>query len=117
MQAYFRMNDSIFDSPVARALAKTSKGDSGGPLRVMMLIRILNAALYPSKCFTDASALVGYFGVSEKQAQKVWDTCIEYRVLRPAGYGFSAREWLVDNGYLGRYERDGNRTFEEGMRC
>ena len=110
------MNDSILDCPCARSLATSGKGDSGAALRVMIFIRILNAALSPSKRFVDANALALYFGITGKQAQRIWDTCIEYKVLQIDGYGYNARKWLVDNGYLGRYERDGNRTFEEGMR-
>ena len=117
MNAYFRMNDAILDCPCALELGTKTNGDSNSFTRLFLFIRLLVFALSPSKCFTDAQALAVYAGVAPKQTQRVWDTCIKHGVLRKAGYGYSAREWLVENGFIGRYDRnaDADRAFKEGL--
>lgn len=118
MSAYFRMSDAIFDCAPCVELARTAKGDSGAPARVMLFVKILCWALNPSKCLRDASALADAGGVSARTAERVWEVCIEHGVLRPAGYGYTARAWLVDNGFLGKYEKNASvdAVFSEAMR-
>ena len=117
MNAYFRMSDAILDCPCALELGQAQRYDQYGCTRLFLFIRLLVFALSPSKCFTDAQALAVYVGVAPKQTQRVWDVCIKHGVLRKAGYGYSAREWLVENGFIGRYDRnaDADRVFKEGL--
>lgn len=103
MSAYFRMSDAILDCDCARSLAECGKGDCAGATRLLIFIKILNAALNPSKCFVDAQSISDYFGAPIKQAQRIFDTCIQHNVLSWAGYGYNARKWLVDNGFIGKY--------------
>lgn len=106
MSAYFRMSDRVFDCACARELARCAKGDSGGPFRVLIFIRLLNAALYPSKCFVDAQSIADCFGAPLNQAKKVFETCIRFGVLSWSGYGYNARKWIIDNGLIGRYDKE-----------
>ena len=117
MGAYFRMCEEILDCAAARELRAAAKGDSAAPARVLLFLQILTWALSPSKEFTDAQALATYSGASPKQAQKVWDVCIKYNVLRRASYGYTARAWLLENKFLGRYSRsdDADKAFREGV--
>lgn len=117
MNAYFRMSDAIFDCPCALELAIKTERDNMSASRLLLFIRLLVYALSPSKCFTDAQSLAVYSGVAPKQTQRVWDVCIKHGVLRKAGYGYSAREWLVENKFIGRYDKnaDEDRAFREGI--
>lgn len=117
MSAYFRMSDAILDCPCALELAVKGNGDHCAFTRLFLFIRLLVFALSPSKCFTDAQALAVYSGVAPKQTQRVWDVCIKHGVLRRAGYGYSAREWLIENKFIGRYDKnaDEDRAFREGI--
>ena len=117
MNAYFRMCDEILDCPCAQELAERAERDNMAASRLLLFIRLLVYALSPSKCFVDAQALSVYSGVAPKQTQRVWDVCIKHGVLRKAGYGYSAREWLVENKFIGRYDKnaDADRAFKEGL--
>lgn len=117
--AWFKMSDAILDCDVMREISIASKGDSMADTRSMLFIRLITSALSPSKEFIDASALARFYGVSQRQADRVWDSCIRHGVLKKATYGYSARQWLVDNGFLGKAktkeEKDADRAFMEGI--
>lgn len=115
MSAYFRMSDEILDCECACELAQNTVGDHYNSVRMLLFIRILCAALYPSKQFTDADALSRFSGVSVAQARRVWATCLKHRVLRKSGYGYNAHEWLVENGFLGKYTKDADKAYREGV--
>jgi hypothetical protein len=88
----------------------------------MLFIRLITSALSPSKEFIDASALARFYGVSQRQADRVWDACIRHGVLKKATYGYSARQWLIENGFLGngktREERNAvKRPVESDSAC
>lgn len=105
MSLYFRMCNAVLDHPCAVELGQScGKGDRFQSQRVLVYIRLLICALVPSKEFRDYKALGKFFGLSEAQAQIVWDICIRYGVLRQAEYGYNAHDWLVDNNFVGRYE-------------
>lgn len=83
----------------------------------MIFIKILNCALYPTKCFVDADAIAKHFGASLTQAKRVFDTCVKHKVLQRSGYGYNARQWLIDNKFLGKYDKttDEMSAFNEGI--
>ena len=117
MGAYFRMSDEILDSPAAIELSQVTHGDHCSAMRVLLFIRLLNYSLSPSKQFVDAQALSIHSGVPIKQAQKVWDVCIKYQILRKVEYGYNAREWMVEHGHIGRYSKtESNKAFSEGLK-
>ena len=99
------MSDEILETPCARELARSTKGDCCAAMRILCFIKLLNAALYPSKVFIDAQSISDAFAVPLKQAQRVFDTCISMGVLRAEGRGYNARKWLIECGYLGKYEK------------
>lgn len=117
MSAYFRMNDAIFDCPCALELAQVTHGDHCSSIRVLLFIRLLTYSLSNSKEFIDASSLAILSGTPIKQAQRVWDTCIKYGVLRRVTYGYSAREWMSENGFIGKYQKQSeiDKAFKEGL--
>jgi len=106
MPSYFRMSDAILDCPCALELQRKTPGDRFDALRVMLFIRILTFSLSSSKFFVDAQSLAAYAGTPMAQTQRVWDTCIKFGVLRRSGYGFSAKDWMIENGFLGRYDKE-----------
>lgn len=116
--AWFKMSDAILDCDVMREFMTCGKGERVSDFQ-MLFIRLITSALSPSKEFADASALARFYGVSQRQADRVWDACIRHGVLRKASYGYSARQWLVDNGFLGKSktkeEKDADRAFMEGI--
>lgn len=105
MPSYFRMSDAILDCPCALELSRRTPGDRFDALRMMLFIRILTFSLSSSKFFVDAQSLAAYAGTPITQTQRVWDTCIKFGVLRRSGYGFSAKDWMIENGFLGRYDK------------
>lgn len=107
MPSYFRMSDEILDCPCALELQRKTPGDRFDALRVMLFIRILTFSLSSSKSFVDAQSLAAYSGTPMTQTQRVWDTCIKFGVLRRSGYGYSAKDWMIENGFLGRYDKQG----------
>ena len=107
MPSYFRMSDAILDCPCALELQRKTSGDRFDALRMMLFIRILTFSLSSSKFFVDAQSLAAYAGTPMMQTQRVWDTCIKFGVLRRSGYGFSAKDWMIENGFLGRYDKQG----------
>jgi len=102
MNAYFRMSNEIFMCPAVIEMSQKSNGDSNSSMRVLIFIRILSYSV-SSVRFVDAKALSTIMGVAVKQAQRVWDVCMNHGVLRKDGMGYSAREWLSENGYFGSY--------------
>lgn len=117
-QAYFRMCEEIWDHPCMLELMHRENGDHAHGSRMCAFLRILTLALYPSKQFSDASSLAAITGLSAKQAQRVWDTCIRHGVLRKATYGYTAREWLIENGFLGKYgsqDAEAERAYSQGV--
>lgn len=103
MNAYFRMNNDIFMCPAALELSEKRNGDSNSSMRVLIFIRILCYSIAGGVCFVDAKSLSAMLNVALKQAQNVWDVCIKHSVLRKDGYGYSAREWMCENGFFGAY--------------
>lgn len=106
MPSYFRMSDAILDCPCALELQRKTPGDRFDALRMMLFIRILTFSLSSSKFFVDAQSLAAYAGTPMTQTQRVWDTCIKFGVLCRSGYGFSAKDWMIENGFLGRYDKE-----------
>jgi hypothetical protein len=117
MSSYFRMSDAIFDSPCVVELARRGERDNCAAVRILLFIRILVWGLSTSKFFTDSKALAEYGGVTLMQAQRVWDACVSHGVLRKTGYGYSARQWMIDNNILGKYnsKSESDRAFSEGI--
>lgn len=107
MPSYFRMSDAILDCPCALELQRKTPGDRFDALRMMLFVRILTFSLSSSKFFVDAQSLAAYAGTPMAQTQRVWDTCIKFGVLRRSGYGYSAKDWMIENGFLGRYDNQG----------
>ena len=107
MPSYFRMSDAILDCPCALELQRKTPGDRFDALRMMLFIRILTFSLSSSKFFVDAQSLAAYAGMPMTQTQRVWDTCVKFGVLRRSGYGYSAKDWMIENGFLGRYSKQG----------
>ena len=116
MNAFFKMSDEVLDTPCAIELSRGAHPrDNMGPTRMLLYIRILVSALSPSKQFVNAEALALFMGAPQKQAEIVWNVCREHGVLRMAEYGFTARAWMVENGYLGRSKADIDKAFDEGV--
>lgn len=117
MAAYFRMSDAIFDCPCALELAQATHGDHCSSIRVLLFVKLLTYSLSTSKEFIDASSLAAISGTPIKQAQKVWDTCVKHGVLRRSEYGYSARAWMIEHGFLGKYQKQSeiDKAFREGI--
>lgn len=116
MTAYFRMSDAFMDTRIAADVGRPmGRGDRFSAERLLTYTRIAIAALSPSKAFRDAEALSTSMGVSMKQAQIVWDICIEHGMLRPDGYGYTARAWLRENNFIGRYDK-ADREYDKAAR-
>ena len=116
MPSYFRMSDAILDCPCALELQRKTPGDRFDALRMMLFIRILTFSLSTSKFFVDAQSLAAYAGTPMTQTQRVWDICIKFGVLRRSGYGFSAKDWMIENGFLGRYDKEKQGTEARKMK-
>lgn len=114
MTVYFRMSEAFLDTPCAAAVGRPmGRGDRFQAERVLLYTRIAIAALSPSKAFRDAEALSTSMGVSIRQAQIVWDICVSHGMLRPDGYGYTARAWLRENNFTGRYTDKADQEYDK----
>lgn len=117
-QAYFRMCEGVLAHPCTLELLERESRDNASGSRFYAYICILTDALSPSKEYKDPKMLSAKTGINMRQAQRVWDTCIRYGVLRKATYGFTAREWLIENGFLGKYgkpDAEAERAYSQGV--
>lgn len=104
---YFRMNESIIKCPVMQELQVKSVGDTNSFTRQFLFIRILSICADKNISIMSSKSLSIMTGVSQKQTDVVWAACLKHDVLRSAnGCGYSAYEWMFDNGYVGKYKQE-----------
>lgn len=102
---YFRMSNSLLNCPVMQELQVRTVGDTNSFTRQFLFIRILSMCADKSISIISSKSLSSITGISQKQSEVVWDICMKYDVLRKSDIGFSAYEWMLENGYVGKYEQ------------
>lgn len=101
---WFKMGADLMEQAVVyRVLKPVFKFDSTKNHRFKILIDLLIASA-SELGFHDVKHLSLRSGISVKQCQIVWDICIEENVLREGKRGWSAYEWLREEGFIGDWE-------------
>jgi hypothetical protein len=97
---WWKCSNSLYFTDVVSSLSKSNgRYAAGKTIRPFVFIRILdysaeNVVLMSHEHLSNmTSQQIG-------QCQIVWDTCIKHNVLRKDGNGYSAREWMQEQGLL-----------------
>lgn len=97
---WWKCSNSIYFTDVVSALSKNQgRYAAGKTIRPFIFIRLLD---YTSEnvIFTSYEHLSNMTSQQAAQCQIVWDTCIKHNVLRKYENGYSAREWMQEQGLL-----------------
>ncbi|MCQ2101450.1 MAG: hypothetical protein MJZ10_14230, partial [Fibrobacter sp.] len=65
----------------------------------------------------DADDLARLVDTTPKQAGIIWEVCIRFNVLRKGPKGYSAKDWMLEQGILGetnKWRRNEERPSEHG---
>ncbi len=95
------MPDERFELEVVvkRCEQPVGRGDSCGELRYRILNKIMLGSAN-NQSWMSASHLALTIERTLKQCERVWQICMEERVLRPCNGGFSAIDWMKERKYF-----------------
>ena len=95
------MPDERFELEVVvkRCEQPAGRGDSCGELRYRILNKIMLGSAN-NQSWMSASHLALTIERTLKQCERVWQICMEERVLRPFNGGYSAIEWMKERKYF-----------------
>lgn len=91
---------------------------AGKIIRMYSFIRLLDFSS-EDFCFASHEHFSKVTGNQIGQCQIVWDICIQYGVLRKTKGGYSAREWMQEQGLLSDTENNiqNNKTEKQKPKC
>lgn len=92
-------NKLYLTEPVISLSENRGKYAAGKIIRIYSFIRLLDFSS-EGFCFASHEHLSKVTGNQIGQCQIVWDICIKYGVLRKTKGGYSAREWMEEQGLL-----------------
>lgn len=98
---WFKMSSDLFESRIFKICAlSTGRGDRNAQNRVLMLIRVFSESA-EGMIWKDADELAALFKAPKKDAERVWNLCIDDAVLRPVNNGFNAFDYMKENALFG----------------
>jgi hypothetical protein len=98
IMGWWKCSSEVFWSDVAQKLSKPlGHGDATRYHRIYTLIQLLNLSA-DRQTIQSPAGLAARTRMTEKQCGIVWETCIGMNVLRRDGNGYSAREWMQEQG-------------------
>ena len=96
---WWKLSTDVFNMSPIFALTQNAEGkqDGKGASRILTFLRILSSCV--DNCqFDCAKSVSDRYGITQKQAERVWDIAISEGVLRPVeGNKFSALDWMREN--------------------
>lgn len=92
-------NKLYLTEPAISLLENRGKYAAGKIIRMYSFIRLLDFSS-EDFCFASHEHFSKVTGNQIGQCQIVWDICIKYCVLRKTKGGYSAREWMQEQGLL-----------------
>lgn len=97
---WWKCSSEVFWSDVSNSIfAVRGRGEHEGCHRLYIFIQLLTISADNQRIQSQAE-LSYRTRTSERQCKIVWDVCIEKNVLRQDGSGWSAREWMEEQGLL-----------------
>jgi hypothetical protein len=111
--AWFKMDLELLNSVVAREIKRRSSDrESHGGTRRDLFIEFLARTVNGLNDIQDSYDMARVLSASERQSEIVWCVLIKHSVLRKSEKGYSAMEWMIENGLVGV----GNPTSESGSK-
>lgn len=96
---WWKLSTEVFNmSPIIELMQDANnKQDGKGASRILTFLRMLSSCI--DDCQFDCAESVSIrYGITQKQAERVWSVAIAKGVLRPVEGGrFSAVEWMQEN--------------------
>lgn len=97
---WWKCNRNINFQDVSLELRKTiGRGDTKAGERMFIFYSVLSESS-EGIVFSGVQSFQDIVGMTPAQCQIVWDTCIKHNVLRKDGNGYSAREWMQEQGLI-----------------
>lgn len=102
---WFKLSKTLKTERVFRRCQSTQyKRDNEKYCRSFLLIEIFIESLSGSY-WTSAEELSEFLEFPLKQAEIVWNICIEELVLRKNAFGgYSATDWIQEKGWIGKFQ-------------
>ena len=95
---WFKMSRELLSNPAIWMCGRVHhRGDCSASMRMMVVIRVLCDSA-DGLVVADAAHLGRVYGIGARNAQIVWDDLIAFGVLRDTGNGWSARDWMAEQG-------------------
>lgn len=100
---WFKCGCDLLNCAVMRELEKPAQAkDSSGERREYKFIELLaETAEDRAEDIQDADDLARIVDTTPKQAGIIWEVCIRFNVLRKGPKGYSAKDWMLEQGILG----------------
>lgn len=103
---WWKCSSNINLLDVCSELKKTSgRGDSKSCERMFVFYCTLSESSNGIIFYTPSSLQI-FTQSTQTQCKIVWDICIKHNVLRKDGNGYSAREWMQEQGLLPNTEKN-----------
>lgn len=100
---WFKCGCDLLNCAVMRELRRpATKMDNKGESRTFKTIQLLaETAEDRAEDIQDAADLARLVDTTPKQAGIIWEVCIRFNVLRKGPKGYSAKNWMLEQGILG----------------
>jgi hypothetical protein len=99
IMGWWKCSSEVFWSDVAQRLSKTIGQGDRCIIRLHIYIQLLNLSA-DRQTIQSPAELAARTRMTEKQCAIVWETCVSMNVLRMDGNGYSASEWMQEQGLL-----------------
>lgn len=97
---YWKCSASLYFTPVMRKIGEPIHAKDGfASSRESIFFKLLSLCANDN-FFSDAAQFARFTSNPRKQCEYVWEICLEHGVLRESDLGYSAIEWMDENGLL-----------------
>lgn len=114
--AYWKCSCELYFHPVMKEITKPLHARDGFMVARESIFFKLLSYCANGHTFDSAGQFARYAMLPEKQCQAVWDVCVENNVIRDSGCGYTATDWMSENGLLfsGEISRFGAQSEKAG---
>ena len=99
---WFKCGCDLLNCAVMREIERPAQAkDSSGERREYKFIELLaETAEDRADDIQDADDLARLVDTTPKQAAIIWEVCMRFNVLRKGPKGYSAKDWMIEQGIL-----------------
>lgn len=98
--AYWKCSCDLYFHPVMKEITKPLHARDGFMVaRESIFFKLLSYCANGHK-FEDVNQFARYAMLPTKQCQAVWDVCLQQNVIRQSEGGYTATDWMSENGLL-----------------